>query len=520
MSQNATRSNKAMEKLSSGLRINQAADDAAGLAISEKMRAQIKGLSQAARNAQDGISLIQTAEGAMSEVHSLLQRGRELSVQAANDTNTEADRRNIQDEIDQIKEEVTRISNTTEFNTIKLLNTEGADQDKRAVLNKLEASWLGQATKLIEEQFGLKADNYTMTVNLVEKDGPYNVLAYVGAMVPSSTGGLGTSLTLNIDMADWRAGNIDDRVIAHEMVHAVFNRTVNVGATGIPDWFNEGSAEFISGGDDRLQQELTGITASTLKDSGPLTTKEYAYSYAAIRYMNDKIQENGGTGMKDIYSYLADDPVNNTLDGALANASSGAFTDLNDFKAKWANDDDAYIASVNLTNADVGAAGGLDADGGPSRDELSVVPDGALSVQGFKMVYPNVGTDGLKFQVGANTSQMITFSLTNINAKALGISEIDVLTEADSAIGTFDTAIAVISTERSRMGAIQNRLEHTLSNLNNSEENLTSSESRIRDVDIAKELMDLTKENILQQASQSVLAQANHRPQNILQLLA
>lgn len=525
-SMNLQQSSKAMDKLSSGLRINRAGDDAAGLAISEKMRAQVRGLNQASRNAQDGISLIQTAEGALSEIHSLLQRGRELSVQASNETYTDMDKKNIQDEVEQVKKEVDRIANTTEFNTKKLLNVQSSDQDKRTLISRLESSWLGQATKLIENQFGLKADDYNLSLNLIEDDGPYNRLAFVQASVPASGGGLGTNLSLNIDMADWRAGNIDDRVIAHEMVHAVFDRTINVGSTGVSDWFNEGSAEFIAGGDDRLLQELisAGGSASTvvgsgLQAGGPLTTRQYANSYAAVRYLNDKIQGLGKSGMKEIYSYLADDPVNRTLDQAINYVTNGLYADENAFKSDWATNGAAYIASMDLTNEDVGAVGGLDADGGISRDELSAVPDGALGVIGFKMVYNLSESDGLKFQIGANQNQSITFALTKVDIEALGINDVNVQTDAEFAIGSFDAAINIVSAERSRMGAIQNRLEHSINNLSNSSELLSSSESRIRDVDMASEMMKFTKTNILSQASQAMLAQANQKPQAVLQLL-
>ncbi|SFK79987.1 flagellinolysin [Brevibacillus centrosporus] len=525
--QNLSNSQKSLEKLSSGLRINRAGDDAAGLSISEKMRGQIRGLEQAERNIQDGISLIQTAEGGMVELHSLLQRGRELSVQAANETNTVEDREQIQKEIAQIKEETDRIANTTEFNTMKLLNVASGDQNQTDLINLLKNSWLGQAEQLISNYFGLQADNYTM--NLVLEEGTAGgTLAYVQASVPAS--GLGTNLELHIEMADYRAGNITDRTIAHEMVHAVFNRSVNVGnATGIPTWFNEGSAELIQGADERLAIELAALGGNNAVNRATIvgnatnawggTSQEYAGAFAAVRYIHDQIKAAGGSGIKDIYSYLSGNPTR-TLDDALTNASSGAFADLTDFQSKWSADGEAFIAGMDLGNADTGAIGGADADGGAVRTNTSVVPDNAAAVQHFNMVYPTVAeNDPLNLHIGSNSSQTMKLGLTKVDSNSLGISTADVVQDAQSAIGQFDTAITVVSSERSRLGAIQNRLEHALSISMSNRENLTSSESRIRDLDMAKEMMNMTKTNILMQASAAMLAQANQNPQGILQML-
>ncbi|WP_274362516.1 flagellinolysin [Paenibacillus thermotolerans] len=392
LSSNNSSNSKSLEKLSSGLRINRAGDDAAGLAISEKMRGQIRGLSMAARNAQDGISLIQTAEGGLNEVHSLLQRGRELAVQAANDSLTDNDREAIQAEVTQIKDEIDRIANTTEFNTIKLLNKGNSyftSTDKEKVLETLKRSFLEQSEALIRNYYGISGDNVDLKIVLDDTiDGVGNKLAYVSYMVDGS--GKGQNLELHVDMQDFvpaawpNGGNApyyNDRIIAHEMVHAVMARNTNQTAGAIPTWFNEGIAEFIHGADERLSADL-GAGVSNVVDSIVGTwsgsSLEYSGGYAAVRYMHEQIKASGGSGIKDIIDALK---TGVTLDSALASSSSGAFADLADFTSKFRSltGGQAFInnllSSGKLSNADTGAIGGADADGGAVRTAQSVVAD-------------------------------------------------------------------------------------------------------------------------------------------------
>jgi flagellin len=229
--QNSTDTKKTLEKLSSGLRINKAGDDAAGLGISEKMRSQIRGLGQASNNIQDSISLIQTAEGGLKGIHALLQRGRELSVQATNDTNTVQDRTNLQLEATQITKEVDRIAQTTDFNTINLLNVNGAIAGASTVVQHLKDSWLAQSISRIQSQYGLVGDSSDLTVNIVQ-GAPGGVSAYVSYSL-NGLPGLGSNLSLNIKLADYNeatstiGGLSADRTIAHEMTHAVMARTMN-----------------------------------------------------------------------------------------------------------------------------------------------------------------------------------------------------------------------------------------------------------------------------------------------------
>ena len=322
---NTVNSGKAMEKLSSGLRINRAGDDAAGLAISEKMRGQIRGLEQASRNAQDGISLIQTAEGALNETHSIVQRMRELSVQAANDTNTKDDREQIQKEINQLTEEVDRIGNTTEFNTIKLLTSGVKPEVKENIIKGLKSGWLENSVKNIETAYGITpTGKYNLKVTISD-DGAYGTLAYVGGR----TG----ELELHIDSSDFEKGDgesgnnihgklYDDRIIQHEMTHAVMNDAL--GLDKMNDlhnhnkvWFIEGTAEAMAGADERVKNVIgnagqTGIDAGKLNS---LTTRaetllngaswsgsdeDYAAGYLMVKYISKEATKDLKVVMQSI----------------------------------------------------------------------------------------------------------------------------------------------------------------------------------------------------------------------------
>ncbi len=373
---------KSMEKLSSGLRINRAGDDAAGLAISEKMRSQIRGLNQASRNAQDGISMIQTAEGALSETQAIGQRMRELAVQSANGTYTDEDRELINQEFNQLKSEIDRIANDTEFNGSKVLNG-----DKSG------------------EKIEFDTGSITST---------------------AATGG--TSL----DAAN--AANVFLKTDL-ENVNTLGEGTFHLKLT-------------VDG--DEAKIELTDT--SKFNDN-----KEYVVDSTTISITEDTEQTI-------------------TLGGA-------------DFKlAKLKTHiKDAQVETVELT----------------LNNKVTEK------------------TDGVELQVGANKDQMIGVSIGNMGSRELGLGGVNVSTAEDAkdAIGRLDEAVSRISAQRADLGAAQNRLEHTIASTDNTAENLQAAESRIRDVDMAKEMMNLTKLNVLQQASQSMLAQANQAPQQVLSIL-
>lgn len=382
---------KSMEKLSSGFRINRAGDDAAGLAISEKMRGQIRGLTQASRNAQDSISLIQTAEGALTESHAILQRMRELSVQASNDTNTDSDRKELQNEVKQLTAELDRIGNTTEFNTKKLL-----DGSAQGVKEAVEGS------VKVNNNSGLTLDKAAFETALGEiKDGGLKDGAYMLVKVGQT---LNASGVATFAAGDYKLIGPDGKEVAASQ----FANTINFASDGI-------------------------TFGGSLVDSGTQFTLETGQT----------LQDTMKVGESITFVF-----------GKQENAS----------------------------------------------DKLE---------------------DSIMAQIGANTGQTTFISMGDMRSEALGVKNVDISSKfgAQTAIETVNNALEKVSSQRSALGAMQNRLEHTIKNVDNTAENLQAAESRIRDVDMAKEMMEQTKQSILQQASTAMLAQANQAPQNVLQLL-
>ncbi|MBU4438258.1 MAG: flagellin [Firmicutes bacterium] len=429
LSANTASTNKSLEKLSSGLKINRAGDNAAGLAISEKMRGQISGLNTASSNASDGISLIQTAEGALNETHSILQRMRELAVQSANDTNQGTDREEIQKEVEQLKAEVTRISTDTEFNKKTLLN---GDYGTKA---STSASANIQIDAAIDNDIGVGSG--VATVNVAATKSTY------AATVSLS----GTTLTSG-------------------------NNTLILNNTTIK--FNEGtytSSQIVA-----KINETSSTTGVTARTSGSLL-----------------VLDSNKAGSSHLI----------TATGNMATAMTGA-----------------SVAGIDANVSGIGSITWVDGNKGTITDGTF---KGMEITAGASGGTANINTtkNDLKMQIGANENQSMSISVQNMSSASLGISNIDLTssTSASAAITTIDTAISSVSSERAKLGAYQNRLEHTINNLGTSSENLSSAESRIRDVDMAKEMMEFTKNNILSQAAQSMLAQANKQPQNVLQLL-
>lgn len=489
LSSNTAAQSKSIEKLSSGLRINRAGDDAAGLAISEKMRGQIRGLDQASRNGQDGISLIQTAEGALNETHSILQRMRELSVQASNDTNTADDRAEIQKEIDQLVDEIDRIGNTTEFNTKKLLNG-GAG---------IQATTTDDAGAALAAGAGLSVAGGGAGV----KAGGDLFLDSVKAA---------TSATLNFEAS----ANAEDLVVGSAGATFEVNGvsiTLAAGATGseIEDAINNVSGQ-------------TGVkatyTASTAGSKGQLLLESTSVGSASeIKFSNVTLTDAGA----------AADSLTDTAAGALTMKNVGGVDLLTadvaatDTTSTIGANATATLDTANTTGVDptsVTANGNTLTIHGGDYDGLQLEVAATMTTADDLKVHIDAN-NSLNFQIGANEDQEMNISILDMRATALGISNIDVNTQtnAKSAITTIDAAIKEVSAERSKLGAYQNRLEHTINNLQTSSENLTASESRIRDVDMAKEMMEQTKNSILAQAAQAMLAQANQQPQGVLQLL-
>ncbi len=460
---------KSLEKLSSGLRINRAADDAAGLAISEKMRTQVKGLAQATRNAQDGISLIQTAEGALNETHSILQRMRLLAIQAANDTNTAEDRVQIQQEIDQLVEELDRIAVTTEFNTKKLLDgTAGyttSAHNGTAVGGAITVNGVTYAATSVVSPNDLKVLVTDITPGSKTEAGVYTVSIITNA----SQAKLGDADAAAASIAAATAGALVINSVSINVAEGDTLADVVLKINNVSD--------------------QTGVVATTGSANGLLlTTKEYGSSAT--------INVNGSNALLQALGLTTD---------ANAQVLSAAGTDI----VGKIGTEAAVGVGATLTGAN-----GLSVTIDPTKLELDTGASIAFSAV--------VDTSGLvTLHIGANKDQVMGVYFNDMRANALGVEGLKVTdkTTAEEAIATLDTAINKVSTERSRLGAYQNRLEHTIANLGVAKENLSAAESRIRDVDMAEEIMEFTRAQILLQAGTAMLAQANILPQSVLQLL-
>jgi flagellin len=616
---NANNGSKSIEKLSSGYRINRAGDDAAGLAISEKMRSQIRGLSQASRNAQDGISLIQTAEGALNETQAILQRMRELSVQSATDTNNDEDRGAIQNEITQLKEEIDRIANTTEFNNQKLLDgSKGATTTSAEVIggqaltidanNKLEVL---DGTETANNKIGVIIDDGTAehTLEIELSEGSYDDLvsftnefntqldaaaAAYDAINGGALAGVAADYRLDFDVNSTAGATIqlesDGTGVAGSGMEIVFaandvagelGQTGDISALGTAAGttdFNAVAAKW----DEFTVDVVDGIEATANQNNELDLTVDGLTVNAFIAEADYDSQTNVETAVGDAIwgADVSAALFQNTLTGngtqwdllVASGAAAGSADEYAEDNAGIATGVDTLTGVIgaidSMTTAELEAKGykGADSDmkaaylqdlyddGG--ADEFSVAFDtdsnsstynklqisGAFEMEvdetslgaialGLTDVNVDKAEEGVTLQIGANEQQTVTFGIGDMRQDALGattiagteyeLKDVDVSTAdgAQQAIEIIDSALKNVSDERASLGAYQNRLEHTIKNLDTSAENLQASESRIRDVDMAKEMMTFTKNNILQQAAQAMLAQANQAPQGVLQLL-
>ncbi len=538
---------KSTEKLSSGYRINRAADDAAGLSISEKMRSQIRGLSQASTNAQDGISLIQTAEGALNESHSILQRMRELSVQAANGTETDDDREAVNNEIKQLQDELTRISDTTEFNTMKLLDG-SLDEGSSSVDYK--SSQAGAFTTVDGKAGSYEADAITALKGLDGKDGDDKVSYKL-----SYTDGDGNSKEITIDFTFVR----DETDAAKQtpdgkgyLVASDGTRyTTAAGAkaaTGITD--AELSSAILS---ELKKTDLADTfkisnTGNKLKFEAKTTgTKEPVITHAAVGSTKD-----GVTQADAVTAITATSATDDTLvlNAASQAAYTGASTEnIEDNIFEVGGKKFLFATAAGIEKMDkkaysdvtiVETAGAAPADAEAKKmsnlitqktglktlvaDSAANAAAGTAAAGTFIAIKASASEGkGMTLQIGANEGQTMDFTIKNMSAKALGVdgNNIDLSTQdsAKKATTTIDSAVKLISAQRSQLGAVQNRLEHTINNLDTAAENTQTAESRIRDTDMAKEMVEYSKNNILLQAGQSMLAQANQSNQGVLSLL-
>ena len=603
---------KATEKLSSGYKINRAADDAAGLTISEKMRKQIKGLDRASTNAEDGVSAVQTAEGALTEVHSMLQRMNELAVQASNGTNSESDRSAIQDEISQLTTEIDRVSETTKFNETYLLkgNADGTSSEK--TVNAHDAGLVG---KLVDNGDGTS----TFTANELKDGDKVTIAGKEYTIGTTGKGSVADPSTLNTKTdgykkstdldalkmgigdsytVDGKTITLTDKVAAGDLTlkdddtFTIGDQTYTVKSTpaGANDLNKADAAEAIR------KALAAGQQVKTSKDNGKAvnntvvaelqsdekTTLGLDLTTATVENIagkklaaGDSVTIGGKTTIATSETPQSAkatyDAINQLAKGAVVKIGSGAdaktYTivdsdddeDATTFKATKDTilskiKDGATVKTATTAN-DLAAAqastviGNIGSDGTDS-DVITAKQAYAKMVDELK-VASSIGTDkaaevtndgkgkftikqgsvevkdalAFNLHVGADAdmTNKINVDIESMSAAGLGIKGINVKDDsgmaATYAIDAIADAVSKVSAQRSALGAVQNRLEHTIANVDNVVENTTSAESRIRDTDMAEEMVEYSKNNILAQAGQSMLAQANQSNQGVLSLL-
>ena len=546
MNINVLGTKKATEKLSSGYQINRAGDNAAGLAISEKMRAQTRGLKQAINNANDGISLIQTAEGGLNETHAILQRMRELAVQSANGTyQNKTDREAMQLEVDRLKSEVDRISESTEYNGIKLLDGSlggGETTTKYGALYGIHidgskgeyasndvtvtADIAGVTVKFGSNSSGVGGENAvwdttgkTLTVNLTKgktyTDKQIQALINKATQAKDSVGqsnAVPPNVTWKTDSGTIKASEALFAAPGAATVAGIRDSSgfVSVGSLMNTGSNIQGSVKYA----DRIR-----FTANTY---GSAASRENGV--AAIQLFTDvaKGKETVEVITAGLYGTSGD-----TIALHLATGVSYTAKDIENILQKSGYDFAVDFDDKSNPDGDVKALFNVVANKDNSK-QVEFRLDGTGTGEGAQVgqgvgIESVDGGQGLTFQIGANgvADQRVTLNVKNMGSAALGIDGANVALQDDAndAITAFDDAINAVSLQRADLGALQNRLEYTVNNLTTTNENLTAAESQIRDTDMASEMINYTKFNILQQASQAMLAQANQAPQAVLQLL-
>ncbi|MEA5058880.1 MAG: flagellin [Candidatus Pelethousia sp.] len=531
---------KSAEKLSSGYRINRAGDDAAGLAISEKMRAQIRGLNMASKNSQDAVSLIQTAEGALQEVHSMLQRMNELANQASTGTNETFDREQIDAEFNQLKEEIDQIADTTTFNNMKLLD--GSLASDAANVKVDVASTLSNGTTFA----GATTATYTVT-------GQTGLSSQVGSYAIAQDGGA-TSSKIKITFTDAETGDqtntiidLNDAVSADFGAGKAFKLDLSEAGLGIYEMTasNDASVNAVDLAAGLAANANSVVTKPIMTATGTLGSVDalaeaaaadpgshgaisFSFDEAAITAALEDAGLDAGSYTLSLAANTGADQVDLVATDAAGTATilgsatmAGAATAGQEFVIQTTGGTTlGTITEAAYTNTGTQATAA-------EMETLLVGATGADDMGTFALTLgdstSSVATSkgSLKIQVGANEGEQLEISVASMNTKGLGISNSSISdqTKAGAAITATQKAINTVSEQRATLGAMQNRLEHKIANLDNTSENLSAAESRIRDVDIAKEMTSFTKNNILSQASTAMLAQANAAPQGVLSLL-
>jgi flagellin len=480
---------KSTEKLSSGYKINRAADDAAGLSISEKMRKQIRGLGQASTNASDGVSSVQTAEGALTEVHDMLQRMNELAVQAANGTNSESDRSDIQNEIDQLTQEIDRIASTTKFNETFLLkgdvglrrmyiNAHDAGLDGTLIQNTTRATFTMESLEA-GERYTIGGTQYTIgaSTNQEVAEALHLTQYYTAGATPTAAGTwkLTAGDTISIDGKTYtiNADEIGTDIANAKVTNGYLSKLITKGST-------------VKYNGNEVTRFSTSYNSSTGIDDANVTLIKATAAYKMVAIELKAASSIGAT----------DGPA--AMDVAKATSADG--------KVKAGD----YIWEKHNIKKTV------DGKEITSTTYSFSITKGFVNIQNALTLNLHVGAD-------AAMTNKINVTLEAMNAKSIGIAGINVSDatgkNATYAIDAITDAIQRVSAQRAELGAVQNRLEHSIKNLDNVVENTEAAESRIRDTDMADTMVEYSKNNILQQAGQSMLAQANQATQGVLQLL-
>ncbi len=483
LGKNNKATNASLQKLSTGQRINGAADDAAGLAISEKMRGQISGLKQASANSQDGISLLQTAEGGLDQTHSILQRMRELAVQSANDTNTDDDRQKIQGEVDQLAKEISRISNTTEFNTQNLLAGglsdtfhigANANQNLAVSVSAMDAQSLGVAGSIITAA-SVSAGNTGLNVSTVSRSFS------------------STAATVKVSIVSRTAATFGSAAITQTYKNVGSTATLHVGAgTGA-----SGASGYSGTADASYQIKVASVDAT-------------GKNVQSVSYSTDN-----GTSWTTVNGTFTAGVAIDGMNIKFA-ASTVAVGDTFGFSVKAAQ---TTLQMKDKSGTNIGSSVVVH-----KGDTGARVGDSKLDqVANLNFTYDKLGATATSLVFKAQTTLSTSAVLNNrdvaTNAAVVAGINVSTQTNANTAITAIDKAINTVSKQRSALGAYQNRLSNTIDNLNTSNENITASEARIRDVDMSSEMMSYQKNNILTQAATAMLAKANQQPQSVLQLL-
>lgn len=629
---------KNTERLSSGYRINRAADDAANLTISEKMRSQIRGLNQASNNANDGISLLQIADGALDESQQMIHRIKELAVKASNGTNTDADRQAIQAEIDELVSEIDRVADATEFNTLKLLDGSHASTGSAfsasssvtrstgnqniqvggdIVMNPIvvgggvTAAQEGTLNNVLSNSIVPHAVNsFLNTFNVFNNASNSNQLsediglqlykqssselAYVaiqysynrdtGVIADSS---IKLNLSVNVNSLSFDSNNNltpDSRTalettIVHEMMHAFMDDLLTGGMIGakdgkvdkaskFPSWFTEGMAQSAAGGcanvndwvnnglqltaSSSLDKISSTVKSSAHKLSSGSTSSQYGTGYLATMYLgymaaNKPATLTSGALANGLNTVMQKMVNGQTLSDVIQDVSGGKYSSLTDFERKFGDTDSSLFIEELL--GEVGSGNGGVIGALTASDLLPDTPDSSAvykidTTQAFVtssvgpsrtwgaggsgrdgIVYgtptPSLGPLDLQIGTGAAAVHTMSIALEDAHAVTLGLDYVSVLQQDDAraALSVCDDALALVSSNRSQIGAYTNRLEHTVKNLDNISENTQAAESTLRDTNMAQEMVEYAKGNILALVGEAMLTHANQNQQQILQLL-